>query len=100
MEVSMFLALIFVYGKFSWFQGRQAIEWVINKLDAEVKEIASTAVKSTDELFTHTKKSFDDITITARKSMDDISSAAKKSLDDLHNLANVPTRTNQNLPKI
>lgn len=81
-------------------KGRQAIEWVINKLDAEVKEIASTAVKSTDELFTHTKKSFDDITITARKSMDDISSAAKKSLDDLHNLANVPTRTNQNLPKI
>jgi hypothetical protein len=32
--------------------------------------------------------------------MDDISSAAKKSLDDLQNLASVPTRTNQNLPKI
>lgn len=73
---------------------------MINKIDAEVKGIASTAVKSTDELFTHTKKSFDDITITALKSMDDISTAAKKSLDDLHNLANVPTRTNQNIPKI
>lgn len=81
-------------------KGRQAIEWVIDKIDAEVKEIASSAVKSTDELFTHTKKSFDDITTTARKSMDDISSAAKKSLDDLQNLASVPTRTNQNLPKI
>ncbi|XP_023721625.1 protein slowmo [Cryptotermes secundus] len=81
-------------------KGRQAIEWVIDKIDAEVKEIASSAVKSTDELFTQTKKSFDDITTTARKSMDDISSAAKKSLDDLQNLASVPKRTNQHLPKI
>jgi predicted regulator of Ras-like GTPase activity (Roadblock/LC7/MglB family) len=83
-----------------YFQGRQAIEWVIDKIDAEVKEIASSAVKSTDELFTHTKKSFDDITTTARKSMDDISSAAKKSFDDLQNLGNVPSRTHQHFPKI
>jgi hypothetical protein len=64
-------------------KGRQATEWVINKIYAEVKEIASTAVKITDGLLTQTKKSFDDITITALKSMDDISTAAKKSLDDL-----------------
>ncbi|XP_069698308.1 protein slowmo [Periplaneta americana] len=81
-------------------KGRQAIEWVIDKIDAEVKEITNSAVKSTDELLSQTKKSIDDITMTARKSMDDISSAAKKSLDDLQNLANVPTRTNQSLPKI
>ncbi|XP_067007178.1 protein slowmo [Anabrus simplex] len=81
-------------------KGRQAIEWVIGKLNAEVKEITTTAVKSTDDLLTQTKKSLDDITTTALKSMDDISSAAKKSLDDLQNLTNVPNRTNQSLPKI
>ncbi|XP_045459017.1 protein slowmo [Melitaea cinxia] len=64
-------------------KGRQAIEWVIGKLDSEIKELANTACKSTDELLSHTKKSLDDITITARRSMDDISSKAKKSLDDI-----------------
>lgn len=64
-------------------KGRQAIEWVIGKLDSEIKELANTACKSTDELLSHTKKSLDDITITARRSMDDISSKAKKSFDDI-----------------
>lgn len=64
-------------------KGRQAIEWVIGKLDSEIKELANTACKSTDELLSQTKKSLDDITITARRSMDDISSKAKKSLDDI-----------------
>lgn len=67
-------------------KGRQAIEWVIGKIDAEVKEIANSACKSTDEIITHTKKSLDDITTTARKSMDDISTKAKKSLDDIQQL--------------
>ncbi|KAJ8726373.1 hypothetical protein PYW07_001071 [Mythimna separata] len=64
-------------------KGRQAIEWVIGKIDAEIKELASTACKSTDELLSHTKKSLDDITSTARRSMDDISTKAKRSLDDI-----------------
>lgn len=64
-------------------KGRQAIEWVIGKIDSEIKELASTACKSTDELLSHTKKSLDDITSTARRSMDDISSKAKRSLDDI-----------------
>ncbi|CAB3231035.1 unnamed protein product [Arctia plantaginis] len=64
-------------------KGRQAIEWVIGKIDAEIKELASTACKSTDELLSQTKKSLDDITSTARRSMDDISSKAKRSLDDI-----------------
>lgn len=64
-------------------KGRQAIEWVIGKLDSEIKELANTACKSTDELLSQTKKSLDDITITARRSMDDISSKAKKSFDDI-----------------
>lgn len=67
-------------------KGRQAIEWVIDKIDAEVKEIASSACKSTDEIFNSTKKSIDDITTTARKSMDDISTKAKKSLDDIQQM--------------
>ncbi|XP_063234803.1 protein slowmo [Bacillus rossius redtenbacheri] len=77
-------------------KGRQAIEWVIGKIDAEMKELASSAAKSTDELITQTKKSLDDITTSARKSMDEISSAAKKSLDDL---SSFKPRTNQNIPK-
>lgn len=64
-------------------KGRQAIEWVIGKFDIEIKELANSACKSTDELLSQTKKSLDDITITARRSMDDISTKAKRSLDDI-----------------
>lgn len=53
-------------------KGRQAIEWVIGKIDSEMKEIASSACKSTDEIFHQTKKSLDDITSKAKKSLDDI----------------------------
>ncbi|CAG2053183.1 unnamed protein product [Timema podura] len=49
-------------------KGRQAIEWVISKIDAEVKELANSAVKSTDELLMQTKKSLDEITNSARNS--------------------------------
>ncbi|XP_017784609.1 PREDICTED: protein slowmo [Nicrophorus vespilloides] len=65
-------------------KGRQAMEWVISKLDSEVKGIASS------NLIHQTKKSLDDITTSAKKSMDDISLKAMKSLDDIHNLANSP----------
>lgn len=80
-------------------KGRQAIEWVISKIDSEMKELANSAAGCTDDLLAHTKKSIDDITSSARKSMDEISSAAKKSLDDLHYLTNVTPRPSQNLPK-
>lgn len=69
-------------------KGRQAIEWVIGKLDIELKELASSACKSTDELLSQTKKSLGDITNTARKSMDDISSKAKSTLDEIENFTN------------
>ncbi|KAG8223163.1 hypothetical protein J437_LFUL000329 [Ladona fulva] len=65
-------------------KGRLAIEWVISKIDSEVKGIASSAARSKDELLMNTRRSIDDIT-----------SAAKKSLDDLHNLGS----GGQNLPK-
>lgn len=64
-------------------KGRQAMEWVINKIDTEVKELASTAVKSTDELLNHTKKSLDEM----KKSVDDISQKAIKSIDEIHHLS-------------
>lgn len=67
-------------------KGRQAMEWVINKLDTEVKEFASSAAKSTDELLNHTKKSIDDITLSAKKSMDDISNKTMKTLDEIQNM--------------
>lgn len=64
-------------------KGRQAMEWVINKINDEVKDLT----RSTDEIFCHTKKSLDDIASSAKKSMDDISQKAKKSLDDIHHLS-------------
>ncbi|XP_023023294.1 PRELI domain containing slowmo [Leptinotarsa decemlineata] len=60
-------------------KGRQAMEWVINKLNEEVKDLTRT----TDEFIFQSKKSLDDIASSAKKSMDDISHKAKKSLDDM-----------------
>lgn len=76
-------------------KGRQAMEWVISKLEPEVKDLASSAVKSTDELLNQTKKSLDDITLSAKKSMDDISQKAKKSFDEINSL-----RTSNNFSEI
>lgn len=58
-------------------KGRQAIEWVIGKIDSEIKELASSACKSTDELLSQTKKSLDDITSKAKRSLDDIEKFTK-----------------------
>jgi len=54
-------------------KGRQAIEWVIDKIEKEMCDIKNTAVRNTDEILTQTKKSFEELTTTARKSMDEIS---------------------------
>lgn len=75
-------------------KGRQAMEWVISKLDNEVKHFANSAVKGSDEILNHTKKSLDDITHSAKKSMDEISNKAKKSFDDIQSLT-----ASSNLPK-
>lgn len=75
-------------------KGRQAMEWVISKLNTDVKDFATSAVKSTDEIIMHTRQSLDDITSSAKKSMDGISSKAKKSLDDIQSLA-----SSQSIPK-
>lgn len=80
-----------------WLQGRQAINWVISKIDEELKDLSSSAVKSTDEFIHHTKKSIGDISVSAKKSMDDLSSVAKKSLDEL--LPNTSPSGPQAMPK-
>ncbi|XP_035779817.1 protein slowmo-like isoform X2 [Anopheles albimanus] len=59
-------------------KGRQGLEWVIGKLNAEMKELANSAATSTNEILTQTKKSLDDITDQARKSMDELSATAQK----------------------
>lgn len=66
-------------------KGRQAIEWVIGKIESEVKELKNSAMLTTDELISHTKKSLDDIAHSARKSMDDFSSKAKNTMENLAN---------------
>ncbi|KAL1124204.1 hypothetical protein AAG570_001974 [Ranatra chinensis] len=80
-------------------KGRQAIEWVIDKINTEVMELKNNAVKSTDEILSHTKKSIDGITSTARKSMDEFSTAAKKSFDELNSLRGSPSKSG-GLPKL
>lgn len=79
-------------------QGRQAMEWVIDKMGSEVKDFASSAVKSTDELLTQTRRQFDDITTKTRRGMDDLQNAAKKSFDEIHTLTTPPS--SQSMPKL
>lgn len=61
-------------------KGRQGLEWVISKINTEVKVMTEAVTKSTDEILSQTSKSFDDMTETARKSMDEFSSAAKQKM--------------------
>ena len=74
---------------FSFFQGRQALEWVIDKL--EVSDFANSAVKSTDELITRAGKQLDDFT-------EKMQSAANKTFDEIHILT-TPT-SSQSMPKL
>lgn len=75
------------------FQGRQAIEWVIGKLQAEMKEITSNAIHNTDDLINYTKKSLYQVT----HSVDDISLVTKKSIEDLQQLTTTQ-KSPQNVP--
>lgn len=61
-------------------KGRQGLEWVISKINSEVKDIAAAVTKGTDDIISHTTKSLDDMTETARKSMDGISTTAKQKM--------------------
>ncbi|XP_076350920.1 PRELI domain containing protein 3A-like [Tachypleus tridentatus] len=54
-------------------KGKQAMEWVISKINTEVSELTSKTVKSMDE-----------ITLSAKKSMDDFTHMAAEPLPKLH----------------
>ncbi|XP_035727573.1 protein slowmo-like isoform X1 [Vespa mandarinia] len=66
--------------------GRQAMEWVIEKLHLE----------EFDDLLTQTVRQFDDLTLKTRRGMDDLQSAIK-SFDEIHNLTSSPS--SQSMPK-
>lgn len=70
------------------FQGRQAVEWVIDKLDS----------KSTDDLLLQARRQLDDITNITKQGMEDIQNAAKKSFDEFQNLTVPPA--SQSIPKL
>lgn len=45
------------------------MEWVLKKINDELKEITQTVEKNKDELISHTIKSIDEIAVTAKKSI-------------------------------
>jgi hypothetical protein len=61
-------------------KGRQAMEWVISKINAEVQELTTSAAKSMDELTMSAKRSMDDVTRAARKGMDDLQNTLSSKL--------------------
>lgn len=65
------------------FKGRDAMEFVISKINREVEELMTTYKRSTTEIFSQTRRSIGEITESALRSVDDISFAAKKSVDGL-----------------
>ncbi|XP_071551596.1 PRELI domain containing protein 3B [Panulirus ornatus] len=69
------------------FKGREAMEFVISKINREVEELMSTYKRSTTEILSHTKRSIGEITESALRSVDDISSVAKKSVDGFSDVA-------------
>ncbi|CAK9812810.1 Protein slowmo [Anthophora quadrimaculata] len=79
-------------------KGRQAMEWVIEKIQSEVKDIASSAAKSTDDLLNQTRRQLDDITTITKQGMEDIQNVAKKSFDEFQNLTVPPP--SQSIPKL
>jgi len=64
-------------------KGREAMEFVISKINREVEDLVTKYKQTITELETTTKKSIGEITESAMRSVDDISLAAKKSVDEL-----------------
>ncbi|KAK7602976.1 hypothetical protein V9T40_002975 [Parthenolecanium corni] len=53
-------------------KGRQAIEWVITKIETEMTDLKNSAVKNKDEIITQTRKSIDDFRSSTRKTLDEM----------------------------
>lgn len=56
----------------SCLQGRQAIEWVIGKIETEMTDLKNSAVKNKDEIITQTRKSIDEFRSSTRKTLDEM----------------------------
>jgi len=81
-------------------KGRHAMEWVLRRINDEIKELTSTVEKNKEEFLNNTKKSLDDMTVTAKKSMDETLTRAKKSLSDLTQIAPEPTPKANPIPDL
>lgn len=83
-------------------RGRQGLEWVINKINAEVSVLSELELKRTSCAVTHVRDkqnsvlislvsfqvkeiahSADDLIMQTKKSLDGITDSARKSIDDL-----------------
>jgi len=78
-------------------KGRMAMEWVLRKINDELKEFSFNVEKNKDEFINQTIKSLDDMTVNAKKSMDVTLTRAKKSLTDL---TQITTESKTNSPPI
>lgn len=64
-------------------KGRQGIEYIAQKLEAEVKELANSASNATNDLINETRRQFQDLKSQTKRSINDLQNAAKKSFDKL-----------------
>lgn len=68
-------------------KGRQAMEWVISKINDEVHELTHKTVKGMDEITFTAKKGIsvvEDLTTSAKKGMNDFNHFAEETLPNLH----------------
>lgn len=75
-------------------KGREAIEWVIQRMDSDLKQVANAASNSADVLLQQTKQQIQDFTTMTKRTMDDLQHSAFKSLDGIQNLTG-PQATSQ-----
>jgi len=59
-------------------KGRQAMEWVLRKINDELKEFTYSVEKNKDLFFNQTKKSIDELSLQAKKSLDELSALTAK----------------------
>ncbi|CAL4210632.1 unnamed protein product, partial [Meganyctiphanes norvegica] len=69
------------------FKGRDALEWIIGKINTNVEELVTTAKNTSSEVITTTRRSITEITDSASRSVDDLSICAKKSVDGISDVA-------------
>jgi len=68
-------------------KGRDALEWIICKINENVEDLVTTAKNTSTEVITTTRRSITEITDTASRSVDDLSVCAKKSVDGISDVA-------------